>query len=114
MPRALDDVKALVTHPTFALTAPNKVRALLGTFALQNPLQFNREDGAGYVFMVDKVLELDTFNPQIAARMLGCFKSWRSLEANRRALVRRALLKVAKRPELSRDVFEIVTKMLEA
>ncbi|PPD30783.1 MAG: aminopeptidase N [Hyphomicrobium sp.] len=114
LPRALSDVKALVTHPTFALTAPNKVRALLGTFALQNPLQFNRDDGAGYAFMVDKVLELDTFNPQIAARMLGCFKSWRSLEAKRRALVRKALQKVAKTPELSRDVFEIVTKMLEA
>ena len=33
-------VKALARHPLFSLTAPNKVRALLGAFALQNPVQF--------------------------------------------------------------------------
>jgi aminopeptidase N len=93
---------------------PNKVRALIGNFALQNPLQFNRADGAGYQFIAGEVLKIDALNPQIAARMLGCFRSWRSLEAGRRALARKALQKVAKSGTISRDVFEIVTKMLDA
>ncbi len=114
LPRTLDDVRALTRHPLYAATTPNKVRALIGAFAMQNPLQFNRPDGKGYDFVAAEVLELDRFNPQIAARMLGCFKSWRALEPGRRALVRKALHRVAKAPNLSRDVYEIVSKMLEA
>ncbi len=55
------------------MTAPNKVRALIGSFALNNPVQFNRPDGAGYEFVAETVLALDKFNPQIAARILGSF-----------------------------------------
>ncbi len=114
LPRALDDVAALAGHPLFSLSAPNKVRALFGTFAMQNPQQFHRPDGAGYEFMATQVLALDAFNPQIAARMLGCFKTWRSLEPKRRSLARKALARVAAAPGLSRDVYEIVTRTLEA
>ena len=110
----LKRVKALTRHPLFALTAPNKVRALVGTFAAANPVQFNRPDGAGYAFVADHVLALDRLNPQIAARMLGAFRSWRALEAGRRGHARRALQRVAKAKNLSSDVQEIVSKMLEA
>jgi len=53
-------------------------------------------------------------NPQIAARMLGCFRSWKSLEGGRRALARKALQKVARAENISRDLYEIVTKMLDS
>jgi aminopeptidase N len=110
----LKRVEALTRHPLFALTAPNKVRALIGTFAAGNPVQFNRPDGAGYAFVADHVLALDRMNPQIAARMLGTFRSWRALEAGRRGHARRALQRVARAKNLSSDVQEIVSKMLEA
>ena len=73
-------VEALMRHPLFSIKNPNKVRALIGTFAAANPVKFNRPDGAGYDFVADRVLELDRFNPQIAARLLGAFRSWRTLE----------------------------------
>jgi aminopeptidase N len=110
----LKKVKALTRHPLFALTAPNKVRALIGTFAAGNPVQFNRPDGAGYAFVADHVLALDRINPQIAARMLGTFRSWRALESGRRGQARKTLQRVAKAKNLSSDVQEIVAKMLEA
>jgi len=110
----LKRVKALTKHPLFALTAPNKVRALIGTFAAGNPVQFNRPDGAGYSFVIDQVLALDRINPQIAARMLGAFRSWRTLETGRRGLARKALQRLARAKTLSSDVHEIVSKMLEA
>jgi aminopeptidase N len=109
----LDTVRNLTGHPLFSLTAPNKVRALIGTFAAGNILQFNRRDGAGYAFVTEQVLAIDRHNPQVAARMLGSFKTWRSLEPGRRAMARKALQRVAKATPLSRDVHEIVTKMLE-
>jgi aminopeptidase N len=114
-PRAatLGRVRTLTKHPLFSLTAPNKVRALIGSFATQNLVQFNRPDGAGYAFLTEQVLALDRFNPQIAARMLGCLRSWRSLEHGRRNHAKRALQQIAKTRGLSRDVYEIVSKMLD-
>ena len=113
LPRAFPEIEALTRHPLFALTAPNKVRALVGNFAIGNPLQFNRTDGAGYDFVVSQVIALDQFNPQIAARILGAFRGFRVLEPKRRSLARKALQRVAKAQKTSRDVYEIVSKMLE-
>jgi aminopeptidase N len=107
-------VKALTGHPLFSLTAPNKVRALIGTFAHGNPVQFNRPDGAGYAFLAEQVLALDRINPQIAARMLGALRSWRALESGRRAKAKKALQRIARTRALSPDVQEIAARMLEA
>jgi aminopeptidase N len=110
----LRQVKKLTEHTLFSLTAPNKVRALIGTFAMSNPVQFNRPDGTGYAFLADQVLALDRLNPQIAARMLSAFRSWRALETGRRGHARKALQRIAKTKGSSPDVQEIVSKMLES
>jgi aminopeptidase N len=113
LPGTLATVKRLTRHPLFSIKNPNKVRALIGTFAAANPVNFNRPDGKGYDFLADRVLELDAFNPQIAARMLSAFRGWRMLEPVRRAAAESTLQRVAKAKPLSNDVFEIVSKMLE-
>jgi aminopeptidase N len=110
---ALTSVKQLTRHPLFSIKNPNKVRALIGTFAHGNLVNFNRPDGSGYEFVADRVLELDAFNPQIAARLLSAFRSWKALEPERRKMAKKALQRVAKAKPLSHDVFEIVSKMLE-
>lgn len=113
LPQTLDTVRNLTAHPLFKLATPNKVRALIATFALSNPLQFNRADGAGYTFLAEKVLEVDRINPQVAARLLGAFRSYRALEPTRRTLAKAALAKVAEPTIISRDLREIVSRMLE-
>jgi aminopeptidase N len=110
---ALPAVKKLTRHPLFSIKNPNKVRAVIGTFASGNLVNFNRPDGAGYEFVADRVLEIDAFNPQIAARLLSAFRSWRALEPERRRAAKKALQRVAKAKPLSHDVFEIVSKVLE-
>jgi aminopeptidase N len=107
-------VRKLLKHEKFSLKTPNKVRALIGTFALQNPSQFNRADGAGYRLVADQVLHLDKINPQVAARLLNAFRSWRTMEPGRRALAKEALSQIANTSGLSRDVYEIASKMIEA
>ena len=109
----LDTVRQLSQHPLFKLSTPNKVRALFGTFAMSNPLQFNRADGLGYAFLAEKVLEVDRLNPQVAARLLGAFRSYRALEAGRMRLAQEALQRVAATAEISRDLGEIVGRMLD-
>ncbi len=113
LPSTLETVKALTLHPLFKLSTPNKVRALIGSFALSNAVQFNRPDGAGYAFLTEKVLQVDRLNPQIASRLLSAFRSYRGLEPNRRMLAAAALAKVAETADISRDIREIVTRMLE-
>jgi aminopeptidase N len=113
LPSTLASVTKLMRHPLFSTKNPNKVRALLGTFAMANPVNFNRPDGKGYEFMAKRVLEIDAFNPQIAARLLSAFRSWKALEPERRKLAKKTLQGIAAAKPLSHDVFEIVGKMLE-
>jgi aminopeptidase N len=84
-PATLDKVKELTRHPAFSFGNPNRVRALIHSFALANQKEFNRADGAGYDFIFETVLALEPKNPQVAARLLSSLKSWRVLEAGRRA-----------------------------
>jgi aminopeptidase N len=111
-PATLDRVQALTSHPAFSMANPNRVRALIGSFAQVNHTQFNRVDGAGYDFIADAVLALDPKNPQVAARLMGAFRSWRALEAQRRARAEATLRRVAAAPALSRDVHDIVARTL--
>ncbi|MBV8824375.1 MAG: aminopeptidase N, partial [Hyphomicrobiales bacterium] len=108
----LDRVRKLTAHPAFSFANPNRLRALIGAFAQLNQTQFNRPDGAGYAFLADTVLAVDPKNPQVAARLLSAFKSWRALEAGRRARAEATLRRVAAAENLSRDVSDIVTRAL--
>jgi aminopeptidase N len=110
----LDRVRTLTAHPAFSMTNPNRIRALIGAFAQANQTQFNRPDGAGYDFVADVVIALDPKNPQVAARLMAAFRSWRALEATRRGRAEAALRRVAATPGLSRDVTEIVARTLAA
>lgn len=104
-------VKGLMNHAAFSLGNPNRVRGLIGGFAA-NLTQFNRADGEGYAFVADIVIALDRTNPQVASRLLGSFKSWRMLEAGRRAKAEAALRMVGATPNLSRDVSDIAARSL--
>ncbi len=111
-PATLDRVRRLMAHPGFALSNPNRVRALVGAFAAGNQTRFNAPDGAGYQLVTDIVLELDPKNPQVAARLLAAFKSWRMLEPGRRGLAEAALRRVGSVQSLSPDVKDIAQRSL--
>jgi aminopeptidase N len=108
----LERVRALTQHTSFSITNPNRVRALIGSFAQSNATQFNRGDGAGYDFVIEMALALDPRNPQVASRLMTAFRSWRALESNRRAKAEAALRRVADAASLSVDVRDIVSRSL--
>jgi len=111
-PATLERVRALTTHRAFSMANPNRVRALIGSFAQANHTQFNRADGAGYDFVADIVIALDPKNPQVAARLMGAFRSWRALEPQRRARAEATLRRVTAKGSLSRDLTDIVARTL--
>jgi aminopeptidase N len=110
--QGLERVQSLMSHDDFDLRNPNKVRALVGGFASNNPVNFHRNDGAGYEFLADIVVELDARNPQIASRLLAPLTKWRNYP-NRAELMCKALERIAAQTELSPDVFEVVNKALK-
>jgi aminopeptidase N len=105
-------VRELMRHPDFKLASPNRVRSLIGTFAMGNPFAFHSEGGEGYAIVADTILALDPLNPQVAARMATAFRSWASLEEKRRSLAKAELERILAASGLSRDLFEIISKSL--
>ena len=112
LPGTLAEVRALLEHPKFDLKNPNRVRSLIGAFCAGNPVRFHDRDGAGYAFLAEQIVALDSLNPQVAARMAGLFTRWRRYDEGRGAHIRRELERLRKVPDLSKDVYEIVTKSL--
>ncbi len=108
----LDSVKQLMSHRCFEFKNPNKVRALIGTFAGANLKAFHNKDGSGYRFVMDQILALDKFNPQIAARLVKIFSRWKRYDDQRQKLMQAELQRAAGE-KLSPDVYEIVTKSLD-
>ena len=108
----LTRVAGLLDHPAFELRNPNKVYALIGAFGSGNQARFHAADGAGYAFLADQILRLDPLNPQIASRLAAPFARWRRFDPGRQALMREQLQRLADTADLSRDVFEIVSKSL--
>jgi aminopeptidase N len=108
----LDRVEALTADAAFSLKNPNRVYALIRSFAAANPVGFNRPDGAGYRFAARMVLALDGQNPSVAARVATAFRSYRILEPKRRNQAERALRQIRDSETLSRDVGDIVERTL--
>ena len=109
---ALDRIRALQQHPDFTLTNPNRVRSLIGAFAMGNPVQFHAADGRGYEYLASQILALDPLNPQIASRLLYPMTRWRRHDEGRQTLLREQLQRIAATPSLSNDCYEVVSKSL--
>lgn len=110
-PDVLNRVTFLMEHPAFSLKNPNKVRALIGTFANQNPVNFHRADGAGYRLLADTVIELNRLNPEIAARLVTPLTRWARFDEARQELMKGELERI-RSEELSPNVYEVVEKAL--
>lgn len=108
----LQQVQTALQHPKFSLENPNKARSLIGSFSRNVP-HFHAEDGSGYRFIADKVIEIDRFNPQVAARLVQAFNLCNKLEPHRKNLVKQALQRIRAQEGLSKDVGEIVGKILD-
>ena len=109
---ALQQVQTALQHPKFSLENPNKARSLIGSFSRNVP-HFHAEDGSGYRFIADKVIEIDRFNPQVAARLVQAFNLCNKLEPHRKNLVKQELQRIRAQEGLSKDVGEIVGKILD-
>jgi aminopeptidase N len=108
----LPAVRQLMKHPDFHLKNPNRARSVIFSYCNANPGAFHRSDAAGYVFWSERVMEIDGFNPQVAARLARALDRWKKLAEPYRSAARESIARVAAKPNLSNDVREVVTRAL--
>jgi aminopeptidase N len=113
LPGALDRIRALQAHDAYDGKNPNKIRALIGAFCNGNPVNFHDRSGEGYAFLAENVIALNRQNPSIAARLLTPLTRWKRYDENRQALMKAALETIINEPQLSKDVYEVVSKSLK-
>lgn len=111
-PDIINNVKKLREHSDFNIKNPNRVRSLYSAFGMMNPVGFHAKDGSGYEFLRDGIIELNTINPQIAARLLTPLRAWKQYTPDRQEKMKAALEAILETPDLAPDIFEIASKSL--
>ncbi|MCR8725344.1 aminopeptidase N [Frigidibacter sp. ROC022] len=108
-----ETARALQSHKDFDWKNPNRCRSVIGALAL-NAAGFHDPSGASYRLLADALIRLDPINPQTAARVSSAFDSWGRYDAHRQELIRAELRRVLATPDLSRDLTEMVSRILGA
>lgn len=108
----IEELKRFEALPECDLKVPNIIRSLLRGF-LSNQLKFHAEDGSGYRYMADKIIEIDSYNPQIAANVCKQLKFLKKVEGKRYQALKTELERIKSSSNLSSDTLEVVNKNLE-
>ncbi|GGP73973.1 aminopeptidase N [Shewanella ulleungensis] len=108
----IENIKQLTKHNSFSFSNPNRVRSLIGAFAAANTYQFHRADGEGYRYLTKILVKLNKSNPQVASRMITPLIQFAKFDATRQELMKQCLQELKNLPDLSKDLYEKVTKSL--
>ncbi|PCJ60571.1 MAG: aminopeptidase N [Planctomycetota bacterium] len=109
----INNVKNLMSHESFEIKNPNKVRSLLGSFFAGSYIEFHAIDGSGYQFLSETILKLDQLNPQVSARMVSGLIGFKKFKKDRADLMKAELEKIQNSENVSADVMEIVNNSLK-
>lgn len=110
----LENVTTLLQHRSFDITNPNRVRALIGAFVRLNPVNFHAKDGSGYQFLEQILVKLNETNPQVASALIEPLIRFKRYQPMRQEMMKGVLQKLSSLPHLSCDLYEKITKALEA
>ena len=110
----LGRVLGLTAHPAFDPRTPNRLRALVVQFSVNNPFRFHSPDGAGHRFLADQILAVDAFNPTLAARLVGPLGDHARYRKDLADSMKMELSRIVAQPGLSRNVAELASKALQA
>jgi aminopeptidase N len=109
----VNNFNELLKDDAFEITNPNRVRAVVGAFAMSNPIGFNRADGLGYFALTQFLLEYDKVNSSVAARIATAFERVTKIHPIRRALAKKALEDLMQN-QLSKQLQEIVSGIFKS
>ena len=108
----LEKMKELECLKEYNPKVPNLLRSLIGRFGMFNTSAFHAADGSGYQYFGDKIIEIDSFNPQIAARLAKTLNFSEKLDNDRRDQLIKVLKDIQSHSNLSNDLKEVIEKNL--
>ena len=109
-----DHCDELMQHPRFDANNPNKLRSVLSVFAAMNTPNFHADDGSGYRYLARQLAEIDSRNPQVAARIILPLTRFSSFSEERQAMMKGALVRIKSKTDLSNDLTEVIHKALNS
>ncbi|XOV81928.1 MAG: aminopeptidase N [bacterium] len=109
----IEDVQALTQHAAFDIKNPNRARSVYSAFGMYNHHRLHALDGSGYQFVADAIAVIDQLNPQLASRLATPLTRWHRYDPNRALLMKARLEQLSDSPQISKDLFEIVSKSLQ-
>lgn len=107
-------IKELCSNPKFSAQNPNRLRSLIFTFCRENPCGFHAANGQGYAFCREFVIDLGTFNRQIAAGLMRSFSCWKLYTKKRSELMRKEIAVILDYKGLPSEVRELANQIYES
>lgn len=111
LPCTYDDVIKLENDPVYNKAVPNLFRSLWMVFAM-NYTHFHHESGRGYKLVASKIIDLDKLNPQMASRVSTAFRDYKKVKKSLMPLMKSELERILSTKDLSKNTYEIVSKIL--
>ena len=105
-------INSLKDHKSFNIENPNRAMSLIGSFCFANTYGFHSEDGSGYDFWAQNVIEIDSLNPQIASSLMRRGMDWKRLNKKYRAMFKKILYKIESTQNLSINSREMLKVIL--
>ncbi len=112
LPGALDRVKKLELHKAFNIKNPNRVRSTIAAYT-SNYKSFHHISGEGYQYIAEKILQLETFNTNVASRLATVLTQWSRFGENRKQLIQDALRYIGQ-SMTSKDLSDVINRGLRS
>ena len=82
----------------------------MGSFAFYNVAGFHAVDGSGYAYITNYLMQLDSINAQVAARIVTPLTQWQMHTPKGQSQMVQQLRRLLDKRSLSKDLFEKVSK----
>ncbi|MEO5666821.1 MAG: DUF3458 domain-containing protein, partial [Bdellovibrionota bacterium] len=111
--KTVDRLKAIMDDPRFDKKNPNNNASLWRGLTDGSPSAFHQQDGAVYKLLADRIIEIDSFNPNVAARLVHGLEGWRKYAAPHSHLMKAQLERIISEPKLSPNTFELASNSVK-
>jgi aminopeptidase N len=108
----LSNLKKIETSSYFNKENPNHIRSLF-TMISYNWKYFHDESGDLYEYYFKKIVQTDSFNPQIAAGLAKRLQIYKKLDSDRQTTMKELVENILRKQTISNDLDEIVTSIFE-
>ncbi len=105
-----NSIEDLFKNEYFDVKSPNTLRSVLNAYVTRNSA-FHSLDGSGYIYIANKIIELDKSNPIVISRFLKIFSTYRKYEnPHKRNIIK--VLNYIQNKDLSPNTREVIDTML--